>query len=144
MSNALTQPGPGLVDHVIEGQEYLRQIRTSSGLRAAADELAEQADRLGCRDLFPASAAADAVAAVAVALHQSLRVVTVGQIAREHVDKVVVVEAAAVSGLKVRRAVEAVRGAGAQWVSALVLREFGADLDKDDRFGPVDQLVVLS
>jgi orotate phosphoribosyltransferase len=142
MSTADVKPAAGLADRVIEGQTYLREIRTSSGLRKAAAELAEHADRLGCRDLFPASAAADAVAAVAVALHESLRVLTLGQITGEHIDKIVVVEAAAVSGLKVRRAVDAVRAAGAHWVSALVLREFSAQDEGTARFGAVDQLAV--
>jgi hypothetical protein len=141
MSNST---GVGLADRVIEGQRYIVEMRTSAGLRRGAAELAEQVDQLGCRDLYPASSHSAAVAAVAVALDQSLRVVSLAQIADEHVDKVVIVEAVAISGLKVRRAVLAVREAGAEWVSALVLKDLNTGEDDPTRFGHVDQLAAAS
>lgn len=134
--------GAGLADRVIEGQRYIAAMRTSAGLRASAAELAECVDQLGCRDLYSASSHADAVAAVAVALNEGLRVITLGQITDDRIDKVVVVEAVAVSGMKVRRAVEAVREAGAHWVAAVVLKDLngGKDGDVARRFGSVDGL----
>ena len=137
----MTIPDAGLADRVVRGQQDLHRMRTSKGLREAADRLAEYADQLGCRDVYPASTGASAIASVAVALNDTLRTVTLGEIAREHIDKVLVVEAVAVSGLKVRRAVLAVREAGAHWVSALILREYGPAADPA-RYGVVDDLAV--
>lgn len=136
--------GAGLADRVLEGQRYIAEMRTSAGLRGAATELAERAEQLGCRELFPASSHADAIVAVAVALNESLQVVTLRQIAEGHHDKVVVVEAVAVSGLKVRRAVDAVRGAGAHWVSALVLKDLPGEDADPARFGVLEQLALAS
>jgi hypothetical protein len=132
----------GLAERVIEGQRYIAATRTSAGLRASAAELDQAVDQLGCLDLFPASPHADAVAAVAVALNESLRVVTLAEITIEGIDKVVVVEAVAVSGIKVRRAVHAVRQAGAHWVGAAVLKDLGGEQTTNvtDRFGAVDGL----
>src|SRR5437762_1923003 len=100
--------GAALADRVIEGQRFITELGSSAGLRRAAAELAEYVAQLGCRDLYPASSHAAGVAAVAVALDETLRVVSLAQIVDEHIDKVAVVEAVAISGLKVRRAVEAV------------------------------------
>lgn len=134
--------GAGLADRVIAGQRYLAEMRTSAGLRASAAELADRVDRLGCRVLFPASSHADTVLAVAVALNDALRIVTLAEITAERIDKVVVVEAVAVSGMKVRRAVEAVRQAGAHWVAAAILKDLDGDKDTTvvGRFGAVDGL----
>lgn len=132
--------GGGLAERVIEGQQHLVELRTSAGLRRAAAALADAADRLGCRDLYPASSQASAVTAVAVASNDSLRVVTVAQVADGDVDKVVVVEAVAISGLQVRRAVAALRTAGAQWVSVVVLTDLTDGADGSVRFGQVEQL----
>jgi hypothetical protein len=142
MANSATT---GLADRVIEGQKVLAEMRTSAGLRTSAAVLAERIDRLGCRDLFPASSNAEGVAAVVVALNEGLRVVTLTQITNEHLDKVVVVEAVAISGMKVRRAVNAVRDAGGSWVSAVVLHDLDTSEDDDgSRFGPVDELASAS
>lgn len=132
----------GLADRVIEGQRYIATTRTAAGLRASAGELAERVDQLGCRELFPASSEANAVAAVAVVLNEGLRVVTLAEITAEHIEKVVVFELAAVSGMKVRRAAHEVRQAGAGWVGVALLKSLHGSEDSDFmvRFGCVDAL----
>jgi len=135
----------GLADRVVEGQRYLAEMRTSVGLRSSASKLTARVDELGCRMLFPASSHADALVAVAVALDDGLRVVTLPEIVAQGIDKVVVVEVVAVSGLQVRRAVEAVRRAGAHWVGAAVLHDLSDGQENEPaRFGPVDGLRLAS
>jgi hypothetical protein len=136
---------PTLMQGVINGQSQLASLRTAVGLRDAADELTNIVDQFGCRALFPASSTAEAVTAVAVALKGNARVVTIGDIARDSIDEVLVVEAVAVSGLKVRRAVRDVRAAGASWVAAAVINDLGESHGDDvgsasGRFGLLDDL----
>ena len=133
-----------LADRVIAGQRLVTDMRTSAGLRHGAATLTECVERLGCRDLFPASTDAHTLAAVAVAMNESLRVVTLADITGAHIDKVVVVEAVAISGIKVRRAVDAVRRAGASWVSAAVLTDLNPQTGAHERFGVLDALATAS
>lgn len=134
-----------VADSVLLAQRYLRTLHDSAGLLEAGQRVATAAHAMGCLTLVAASADARAVVAAATLVDQSLE----SRRGTDRLDKVVVVEAAAITGYHVRRAVQRARDAGAQWVGVVVLHAGGdaalASSREVDRglFGEVDDVSVL-
>ena len=59
------------------------------------------------------------------------------------VDKVLVVEAVAVTGMFAQQRVHAMREAGASWVGVVVLHDLSDTNLGSLRFGPVDDLITI-
>lgn len=137
---------PNRAAFVLEGQRLQRQMNTPAGLRESAARLIEASHHLGCDVMVGASSAANSVIAVAVVLTDgAIRSVSAAEVAAGRIDRLIVVEGVAISGLKVRRAIQAARASGVEWIAAIVLHDViergGVATDSTlDRFGPLDNL----
>jgi orotate phosphoribosyltransferase len=137
-------PADSRAHAVLQGQKCLMTLRTATGLRGAAASIEEAAQASGCFDVAAASGAAQSAIAAAILLSDgAVRCVDEADVAAGRVDKVLVVEAVAISGLKVRRTVEALRGAGAAWVGVVVLHDMATGVG-GDQFGSPDDVVGWS
>lgn len=147
MAEAAT-PSHGLAEAVLEAQRRLATAATPQGLRATAKAIADAAASTGCTALVPASASSRGAVAAAVLLGDgALTQAEDADVLSGVVCKVLVVEVAAVSGLHVRRRVEALRSAGAAWIGLVVLHDVRWPVDRtpaDDRFGVVDHFVQVA
>lgn len=137
----------GLAEAVLRAQSALIAAATPDGLRAAAAAIEDAAATTGCTALVPASPSARGAVAAAVLLSEGrLTQADDGGVLQGAVWKVLVVEVAAVSGLRVRRCVASLRGAGAAWIGLVVLHDEAPDGpgtgEQTHRFGPVDHLLV--
>lgn len=143
-SRTAASPSHGLAESVMRAQTALRATSTSVGLREAATRISEIAASSGCRALVPASASSRGAVSAAVLLSDdALTEADEADILAGRADKVLVIEVAAVSGLHVRRRVESLRRAGAEWIGLAVLHDFApTTAPTTERFGAVDHLVA--
>lgn len=137
-----------MAEALLDAQAFLASLSTSAALRGAAMCVTDAAAAADCGVLVPASASSHGVVAAAVLLADGdLRQAGEGAVLSGAVDKVMVVEAAAVSGLHVRRRVCGLRAAGAAWVGLVVLHDVvpagprAVGYNEVARFGVVDHLV---
>lgn len=143
----MQRPSHGLAEAVLHAQKLLRKAATPDGLRRASTAISDAAAATGCTTLVPASASARGAVSAAVLLSGgALSESDDGDVLAGRTDKVLVVEVAAITGLHVRRRVEALRGAGAAWIGLVVLHDArpqaGAGASDEERFGPVDHVAV--
>lgn len=128
--------GPNLIaagtwaGRVLDAQSQQRYLATPDGLRDAAARIVSAAAELGCSSVSPASTHAAGAVSVAVVLEPTLQACDVASVRSGQVDKVVLVETVAVSGLRARQSAEALYEAGASWVGAVILFPvLGSDAD---------------
>lgn len=114
-------PPHTLAGRVLEGQARLRYLATPSGLRDAAQRIADAATNLGCSDIVSVSQNAAGPLAAATLLNPSLQLVSMDHLRVGEVDKVLLVDTVAVSGHQVRAAVGKAIEAGATWVGVVIL-----------------------
>ena len=114
-------PPHSLAGRVVEGQGHLRYLATPDGLRDAAQRIADAATSLGCSNVVSVSQNAAGPLAAATLLNPDLQLVSTDHLWAGEVDKVLLVEAVAVSGLQARAAVERAIDAGATWVGVVIL-----------------------
>lgn len=119
MTAALQESSETLAQAVLRGQATRHALSRPEGLRAAARKIAEAASAAGCRALVPASTDAQGVVSAAVLLMDDLYQCREGDVHAGH-TKVLIIEAVAVSGLKVRAKVESMRQLGADWIGVVV------------------------
>src|SRR5690349_18713536 len=101
---------------VLDGQAQLRYLATADGLRDAAAKVSAAALHLGCSNVMSTSPHAAGAVAAAAMLDPSLRACDVGSVLAGRIDKVLLIETVAISGLRVRQAAAAVQEAGAAWI----------------------------
>jgi hypothetical protein len=130
-----------LGESVLQAQSQLEGLRHPDTLRIAARAVISAADAMGVQSLYPASQQAEHLCGAATLVGDgSITPISLGDIVIGGVRKVVVVDAAAITGINVARAVAAVRGAGAEWVGAVV----GWQSPLADLGGPDDSVVLGS
>lgn len=106
---------------VLDGQAHMRYLATADGLRDAAARISAAASEVGCWSVMPASPHAAGAVAAATVLDSALEACDIASVLAGRVDKVVLIETVAVSGLRVRQSASAVSEAGAAWVGAVIL-----------------------
>lgn len=126
---------------VFRAETVGRELRTVNGLEAAATQLIERIDHLGCHRVVAASREAEPLATAAALLSQG-RIQM--QASGEGADKVIVIDAATVTGNATRSAAERLREEGVSWVGALVYNRIRPDLDELDDDPLLDQVTSLS
>lgn len=130
---------------VLDGQAQARYLATADGLRDAAAKVSAAAAELGCSNVMAASMHATGVVAAATVIDPTLCSCDLSMVRSGQVDRVVLVEAVAVSGLRVRQATAAAHQAGASWVGATVLFSSvppGADRPTSLGLANLDAVVV--
>jgi hypothetical protein len=125
---------------VLRAQPVLQDLRLLTGLREAAEALAAACASSGSPTLVAASPEGAALVGAAVALGGGQ--VQSASIAGAAIGKAMVVDAVAVSGLAVRRSVDALRAAGADWVGVFVWKVASAGDSRPPAWGDVDQLLI--
>lgn len=126
-----------LAGRVLEGQGRLRYLATPDGLRDASRRIADAAMNLGCSNVASVSQSAAGPLAASTLLNPDLQLVSMDNLWAGEVDKVLLVETVAVSGHKVRAAVERAIEAGATWVGVVILFPVvgTTDLELAEAFG---------
>ena len=116
---------------VLDGQSLQSYLATPDGLRESAARISSVVANSGCTDVVPASSSATAAVAAAVLLDPDISMCDTGAVRSGRVDKVLVVETVAVSGLRARQTVRKLNEAGANWVGVAVLYPVLGDEDTD-------------
>ncbi|GAA2080113.1 hypothetical protein GCM10009821_20480 [Aeromicrobium halocynthiae] len=142
MTIACSAAGVDFTRRLVAAEQVERQLNTPGDLRAAATRLVEATERIGCRNVLGASDRANLVLAGAAMLDPQVNMVDEKVLREGAVDKVVVVEAVAVTGMFIRDCVKAAREAGAIWVAVALLKDMTGPIDVD-RFGQVDDLILF-
>lgn len=140
---SVTDIGADFTARLVQAEQVERELTTSTGLREAAGRLREATERAGCLNVIAASQRAESVLAAAAILDDHLNVVDQQAVMDGVVDKVLVVEAVAVTGMFAQQRVHAMREAGASWVGVVVLHDLSDASLGSLRFGPVDDLIAI-
>lgn len=125
---------------VLRAQPALEDLRSLTGLTKAAEALAAACASSGSPTLVAASPEGAALVGAAAALGGGQ--VQSATVASAATGKAMVVDAVAVSGLAVRRQVDALRAAGADWVGVFVWKVASAGERRQPAWGDVDQLLI--
>lgn len=129
-------PAGSLLGRVMRAQSRMVALDEHAAFVAAVDALVDAVHHQGWPVLSAASREAERLIGAAMLTDRSIRRL---ETSTGSAEKVMVVEAVAVSGLQVQRAVESLRAAGAGWVAAWVW-----DLDVNADLGDVDLAVCGS
>jgi hypothetical protein len=125
----------------IRAAAVVDELRSLDGLLDAAEQLLAACAASGSPVLVPASSDGAALVGAAVAVGSGqVRSASAGG-AGSVGGKAMVVEVAAVSGLAVRRQVEALRAAGGDWVGVFVWRLHAAR-GRPPTWGDADEIVI--
>lgn len=120
-------PAGSLMTRVMQGQTAVTRLADGQTFREAVDRLVDAVRDSGYMPVVPASERAAALLGGAMHADSSVRQATVDSEGRLP-NKVLVIEAAAVSGLELRRTIEFARSAGADWIAEWIWRADGERL----------------
>jgi len=135
-------PSPSIAESILAAQETESHLRGLEQLQSAARELLTALDSFGCYDLVAASSAAEPLV-TAAALLGGGRVSMSGPNGRV-ADKVILVEAATITGSATRFRANDLRTRGASWVAAVVYHRIRPDLDGFEGDTAFDDFQVLT
>jgi hypothetical protein len=134
-------PPHSLAAGVIRAEASVENLREVSSLRHAALALIEAANSIGCYQLVPTNAAAEPLAAAAALLSDGA--ITFGSKSSARAQKVLIVDAATVTGNITRACAADLRANGAAWVGAVIYDRVRPDLDELDTEPLLDYVTVL-
>ncbi|WP_301149018.1 hypothetical protein [Mycobacterium simiae] len=133
-------PTGSLAAGVLRAQESAHALRDVGSLKRVATDLIETAAQIGCRHMVAANAAAEPLATAAALLSEGA--LTFSDKAHS-LDKVLVVEAATVSGDVARSCAADLRANGASWVGVVIYDRVRPDLDGLDDEPAIDFVTSL-
>lgn len=134
-------PVDSLAAGVIQADGAIQALRDFASLRSAASALIEAATSTGCYNLVAANAAAEPLATAAVLISDGKLACT--DMRHSTAERVLVVDAATVSGNVTRDCASYLRSNGAAWVGAVIYDRVRPDLDGLDDEPAIDHLEVL-
>lgn len=129
-----------LAHAVIRAESRARELRNIGDLKEAAHRLADQVDRLGCSRLVAASRIAEPLVTAAALLSDG-RISM--QLSSDGADKVVLVDAATITGNGARSAAQRLRAEGVSWICVVIYDRVRPDLDCLDSDPLFDQVATL-
>lgn len=133
-------PKGSLAAGVLRAQESVQSLRDVASLRRVAANLVEAAAQIGCRHMVAANAAAEPLATAAALLSDGALTFS----DKTHsADKVLVIEAATVSGDTTRSCAAYLRANGASWVGVVIYDRVRPDLDRLDHESAIDFVTSL-
>ncbi len=132
-------PSDSLAAAVLRAEGTAVRLRQVEFLRVAAQTLLDEAAKVGCSELVPASQAAEPLVTAAALLSDGS--VTIGDRLHSMSEKVVLVDAATVTGSVARECATYLRERGATWVAVLIYDRVRPDLDSFDG-DPIFDLVA--
>lgn len=134
-------PHDSLASALIQAEASAVRLRQVESLRQAARSLVDEASRLGCSQLVPASQAAAPLVTAAMLLSDgAIRMISSDLVTSERVG---LVDAATVTGGAARACGLQLRDRGASWIAAIIydrVRPDLDDLDADPTFDSVSEL----
>lgn len=134
-------PADSLAAAVLRAESAALSLRDLPTLREAARALVEAVSAIGCYQVVGASQAAESLVTAAALLSEGS--VSSSDRLYSNSDKVVVVDAATVTGSAARACASYLRANGATWVGAVIYERVRPDLDgldDDDEFDLVRAL----
>lgn len=134
-------PADSLAAGVIRAQASARNLRDLGSLREAASALVEAASSIGCYELVAANAAAEPLATAAALLSDGA--VKLGDKQESHPHKVLIVDAATVTGNVTRACAADLRARGANWVGVVIYDRVRPDLDELETEPLLDYVTAL-
>lgn len=134
-------PTDSLAAAVIQAEAATQAMRDITSLQDAASALIEAATSTGCHQLVAANAAAEPLATAAALLSAGSLMCT----DKHHftAEKVLIIDAATVTGDATRSCASYVRDNGAAWVGAVIYDRVRPDLDGLDDEPTIDFVTVL-
>jgi hypothetical protein len=134
-------PSDSLAAALVQAEASTVRLRQVEQLRVAAQSLVEEASRLGCDQLVPASQAAAPLVTAAMLMSDG----AIRMMGTEFVSagRVALVDAATVTGGSTRACGLELRDRGASWIAAIIydrVRPDLDDLDADPTFDAVTEL----
>lgn len=134
-------PPDSLAAGAMKANAIARSLRDVEALRHAAAELIEAAMSIGCYHLVAANSAAEPLATAAALISNGEFKSTSSS--QSVAEKVLVVDAATVSGNVTRACAAELRRNGATWVGALIFARMRPDLDGLDDEPLLDYVSAL-
>lgn len=135
-------PPQSIAAGVMRAEASALSLRDIASLRGAATLLVDAAMAIGCNHLVAANAAAEPLTTAAALMSDGA--LTSADAPNSTADKVLVVEAATVTGNLTRSCVSTLRANGASWVGAIIFDRVRPDIDGLDTDGSLDFLTSLT
>lgn len=154
-ATAVSPPVDTMADRVVLGMGYIHELEDPDALRDASSLVRQAVLGTGARHVMPGSRHSESLVTATVLFSDGkIERASDRRIRDGDIDKVVVVEASAVTGYLVRRTVESIRSAGADWVGLVLLHDAGthrpppkpnsSSHEYASRFGQPDDLTVIN
>jgi hypothetical protein len=125
----------------MQAEASVQSLRDITSLRDAASALVDAATSIGCYHLVAVNAAAEPLTTAAALLSNGKLACSDTQ--HSTVDKVLIVDAATVTGNLTRSCAAYLRENGASWVGAIIYDRVRPDLDELDNELTIDFLTSL-
>jgi hypothetical protein len=138
----LLVPPDTLAAGVIQAQAARQSLREISALKGAATALIEAATSIGCCNLVATNAAAESLATAAALMSDG----AIRSIDRQYVtaEKVLIIDAATVTGSVTRDCASELRAKGATWVGVAIFHRGRPDIDGLDADDGIDFVTSLT
>jgi hypothetical protein len=138
----LLVPSDTLAAGVIQAQAVQQSLREISALKAAATALIEAAISIGCSNLVATNAAAESLATAAALMSDG----EIKNIDRQYItaEKVLIVDAATVTGSVTRECAWELRAKGATWIGVAIYHRGRPDIDGLDADDAIDFVTSLT
>ena len=134
-------PHDSIAAGVMQAEAATQNLRNIASLRDAASELVDAAMLVGCYDLVAANAAAEPLTTAAALLSDGR--LGYSDIRHTTAQKVLIVDAATVSGDVTRSCAGYLRENGATWIGAIIYDRVRPDLDGLDAEPTLDCVISL-
>jgi hypothetical protein len=130
----------GLATAVLDAEKSNELLLDPVALRALGGQLVEACQAAGCTIVVAASKSAVALVTAGIMVGDGLLSGGRGV----HGQRVMVVDAAIITGAGIRETATTLRESGATWLGVTVLQRTRPDLDELDRFEALDQVAELA
>lgn len=134
-------PSDTLAAGLIRAEASAQSLRDVAALRDAANALLDAATAIGCYNLVAANAAAEPLATAAALLSNGRLACSDSQ--HSTADKVLIVDAATVTGDVTRSCAANLRANGASWIGAIIFDRVRPDMDGLDDEPALDFLAAI-
>jgi hypothetical protein len=135
-------PPDSLAAGVMRAEASTQNLRDIKALRDAASALIEKSNSIGCYQVVAATAAAEPLATAAALMSNGE--ISMSDKHRLNAEKVLVIDAATVTGNVTRACAADLRRNGAAWVGAVIYDRVRPDLDGLDNEPLLDFVTALT
>jgi hypothetical protein len=134
-------PSDSLAAGIIRAEASTQSLRDVAALREAANALVDAATAIGCYNLVAVNAAAEPLTTAAALMSDGRLACSDSQ--HSTAEKVLIVDAATVTGDSTRSCASYLRENGAAWIGAIIFDRVRPDMDGLDDEPALDFLTAL-